>query len=58
MNCSFQRVDKVDTLVQTSKSLGIFCEIVFVGVRGYGRERFRKKQVMTGFLDEAPSLKL
>ena len=57
MNCSFQRVDKVDTLVQTSKSLGIFCEIVFVGVRGYGRERFRKKQVTPWFLDETPVLR-
>ncbi len=41
----FQRVDKADTLMQTSKNEVIFCEIVFVGVRGYGRERFRKKQV-------------
>ena len=39
---------------QTSKNEGIFCEIVFVGVRCYGRERFRKKQEMTGIFDESP----
>ncbi len=46
-----------DSLIKTSKNEGIFCEIVFVGVRWYGRERFREKQEMTGILDESPSLK-
>ena len=51
------RVDFIDTQRQTSKNEGIFYEIVFVGVRWYGRERFRKKQEMTEILDESPSLK-
>ena len=41
-----QRVDKVGTLSRWRKTPRIFCEIVFVGVQRYGRERFRKKQVM------------
>ncbi len=28
---------------------GIFCEIVFVAVRGYCRRQFRKKQAMANF---------
>ena len=39
-----QRVDKpIDTLQMLNKE-GIFCEIVFVAVRWYCREQFRKKQ--------------
>ena len=31
------------------KNDGIFREIVFVGVRGYGREQFHEKQAMARF---------
>ena len=40
----FQRVDKKRHAGKASKNEGVFCEIVFVGVQWYGRERFRKKQ--------------
>ena len=46
---SFQRVDKVSTRWQMLKKEGIFCEIVFVGVGGYGREGFREKQATARF---------
>ena len=42
--CSTQCVDKQSTHWQSSKKEVIFCQIEFVGVRGYGRVQFGRKQ--------------
>ena len=48
---AIQRVEKVSTRWETSKKVGIFFVLAFVGVQGYARVRERKKQAQ-GFLDE------
>ena len=42
-----QRVEKVSARWETSKKVGIFFVLAFVGVRGYARVRERKKQAST-----------
>ena len=44
VNDRIQRVDKMSTRWQSSKKEVIFCQIEFVGVRGYGRVQFGRKQ--------------
>ena len=47
----FRVLTNLSTLWQTSRKEVIFFENKFVGVRGYGRVCFRKKQAMVRFFD-------
>ena len=53
----FRVLTNLSTLWQTSRKEVIFFENKFVGVRGYGRVCFRKKQAMVHFFDTKHSFK-
>ena len=48
----FQRDEKVSARCETSKKVGIFFVLAFVGVQRYDRVQERKKQAR-GFLDDS-----